>query len=70
MDKHQNGLIFQQQYHKAVLGPLLFLIYINHSPDGLTSKSKLFADDTSLFSKINDLDKSRKKYLFLGCSLG
>ena len=33
-----------------VLGPLLFLIYINDLPDGLTSISKIFADDTSLFS--------------------
>ena len=34
----------------SVLGPLLFLIYINDLPDGLTSISKIFADDTSLFS--------------------
>ena len=42
----------------SVLGPLLFLIYINDLPDGLQSICKIFADDTSLFSKINGIDTS------------
>ena len=42
----------------SVLGPLLFLIYINDLPDGLKPICKIFADDTSLFSKINDIDTS------------
>ena len=33
----------------SILDPLLVLIYINDLPDNLISKSKLFADDTSLF---------------------
>ena len=33
---------------------MLFLIYINNLADGLSSKTKLFADDTSLFSVIHD----------------
>ena len=42
----------------SVLGPLLFLIYINDLPAGLTSMCKIFADDTSLFSKVNDKSNS------------
>ena len=34
----------------SALGPLLFLIYINGIPKGIKSISKMFPDDTSLFS--------------------
>ena len=43
------------------LGPLLFLIYINDLPDGLTSMCKIFADDTSLFSKVIDKNNSNSQ---------
>ena len=42
----------------SMLGPLLFLIYINDLSEGLPSNAKLFADDTSLFSVIHDSNTS------------
>ena len=42
----------------SVLGPLLFLIYINDLDDNITSNVLQFADDTTLFRKVNpDGDK-------------
>ncbi|MEO0684333.1 MAG: reverse transcriptase family protein, partial [Cyanobacteria bacterium J06649_11] len=34
----------------SILGPLFFLIYINDLPEGLVSRAKIFADDTSVLS--------------------
>ena len=43
-----------------MLGPLLFLIYINDLSDNLESLVKVLADDTSLFSTVHDPSKSAK----------
>ena len=43
----------------SILGPLFFLIYINDLSNSLSSTAKLFADDTSLFSVVNDVNLSQ-----------
>ena len=42
----------------SILGPLLFLIYVNDLPNNLSSNCKLFANDTSLFSVVNNIHTS------------
>ena len=42
----------------SVIGPLLFLIYINDLLDGISSSGKLFADDSKIYRRIiNQLDR-------------
>ena len=38
----------------SVLGPLLFLVYINDLTDNISSNIKLFADDSSLFTRVRN----------------
>ena len=39
---------------RSVLGPLLFLIYINDLDDNITSNILKFADDTTVFRRVNN----------------
>ena len=40
----------------SVLGPILFLLYINDLIPGLKSDARVFADDTSLFMVVDDIN--------------
>ena len=69
MGKHLNGKkLMLECYKGSILGLLFFLININDFSDGISSLVKLFADDISIFSVVqnkndsalqlkNDLDK-------------
>ena len=45
----------------SVLGPLFFLVYINDLVDNVNCDIKMFADDTSLFFRVDDLVRSALK---------
>ena len=40
----------------SVLGPLLFVIYINDLPDSVESNEYLFTDDANIYKSINSLN--------------
>ena len=47
----------------SVLGPILFLVYINDLEEGVTGKILKFADDTKLFRKVMEIgDKQNLQY--------
>ena len=47
----------------SVLGPLLFLVYINDLTEGISSNMRLFADDSSLFIKVRDIEESQTQLM-------
>ena len=54
MDRSHNWHIPQG----SVLGPVLFLIYINDILEGIKSTIRLFADDTKIFGPVENREKS------------
>lgn len=54
--KSQTRLVNAGVPQGSVIGPTLFLLYINDLPDNIVSKLVMYADDTTLF---NSLDKPR-----------
>lgn len=44
----------------SVLGPLLFLVYINDLTDKIKSNIRLFADDSSLFASVSDIQTTQQ----------
>ena len=57
MGKFLNGLVLKQECLK---GPYLttVIFYLYEWPDDLSTNAKLFADDTSLFSVVRDINTS------------
>ena len=47
----------------SVLGPLLFIIYINDLTDNISSDMRLFADASSLFTRVSGIEETHEKLL-------
>ena len=58
MDNHLPGHQFVLVYLKVLLGHIFFLIYINDLSKDISSTVKRFADDTSIFSLVDDVNVS------------
>ena len=42
----------------SILGPILFLVYINDLPSLISSQNNIFADDTKLFTKVEHVNEA------------
>jgi len=42
-----------------ILGPLLFLIFVNELPNWIVSSMKMFADDTKIWTMVDKIEDSK-----------
>ena len=47
----------------SVLGPLLVLVYINDLTDNISSEMRLFVDDSSLFTRVEEVNETHEKLI-------
>ena len=44
----------------SVLGPILFICYVNDMPEAVQGMIKIFADDTKIYSEVDNIDMQNK----------
>ena len=49
---------------RSLLGPMLFLVYINDLVDNISHDAKLFPDDTSIFTVVYDENIATEQLLY------
>ena len=59
-DKSSTAKVTSGVPHGTVLGPLMFLLYINDIGNDITSKIRLFADDSLLYLAISTKDDCKR----------
>ena len=52
MGQNERRMVKSGVSHGTVLGPLLFLIYVNDIESQITSSTRLFADDSAIYRQI------------------
>ena len=50
--------------HRSILGPTLFLLYINDVPDDIICDITIYPNDTTLYSKCDRNYNSKKTNIF------